>query len=96
MARAVERSGARRRADRGADGWLPALAADLHTSTRVATRLRPDGLVEVTAGGVVLGFVDHVAPVFVALAGERPCIAVEVAQRHSLAAAVDALRAAVD
>jgi hypothetical protein len=75
------------------DGLLPALAADLDAATRVTARLRPDGLVEVAHAGVVIGYVDHVAPVFVALAGIRPAIAVEVAQVRTLAAAVDALRA---
>lgn len=76
--------------------WLADLASDLDLATRVAMRLRPDGLVEVTVSGELVGFVDHVAPVFVALAGERPAAAVEVAQRHTLAAAVDVLRQAAD
>lgn len=76
--------------------WLADLASDLDLATRVAMRLRPDGLVEVTVSGELVGFVDHVAPVFVALAGERPTAAVEVAQRHTLAAAVDVLRQAAD
>ncbi len=73
--------------------WLADLAADLDLATRVAMRLRPDGLVEVTVSGDLVGFVDHVAPVFVALVGERPMAAVEIAQRHTLAAAVEVLRA---
>jgi len=72
--------------------WLPALAADLDTATRVAMRLRPDGLVEVSVANGVMGFVDHVPPVFVAYAGVRADIAVEVAQCATLARAVDALR----
>ncbi|WP_309712788.1 hypothetical protein [Pseudolysinimonas sp.] len=73
--------------------WLADLAADLDLATRVAMRLRPDGLVEVTVSGEVVGFIEHVAPVFVALAGSRPKAALEVAQRHTLASAVDVLRA---
>lgn len=72
--------------------WLADLAAGLDQATRVTLRARPDGLVEVSVAGSVLGFVDHVAPVFVALEGLRPATAVEVAQRLTLAAAVDALR----
>ena len=73
--------------------WLADLAADLDLATRVALRLRPDGLIEVTAAGTLVGFVEHVAPVFVVLAGVRPASAVEVAQRLTLEAAVDVLRA---
>jgi hypothetical protein len=76
--------------------WLADLAADLDLATRVAMRLRPDGLVEVTVSGDLVGFVDHVSPVFVALAGNRPAAAVEVAQCHTLAAAVETLRQAAD
>jgi hypothetical protein len=76
--------------------WLADLASDLDLATRVAMRLRPDGLVEVMVAGELVGFVDHVAPVFVALAGARPAAAVEVAQRHTLTAAVDVLRHAAD
>jgi hypothetical protein len=76
--------------------WLADLAADLDLATRVAMRLRPDGLIEVTVAGDLVGFVDHVAPVFVALAGTRPAAAVEIAQRHTLSAAVDVLRQAAD
>lgn len=72
--------------------WLADLAADLDLATRVAMRLRPDGLVEVTSGGAIIGFVEHVSPVFVVLAGERPATAVEVAQQMTLASAVDVLR----
>lgn len=72
--------------------WLADLASDLDHATRVAMRLRPDGLVEVAVSGHLVGFVDHVPPVFVALEGDRPSTAVEVAQRHTLSAAVDALR----
>lgn len=73
--------------------WLSDLASDLDLATRVAMRLRPDGLIEVSVAGDLVGFVDHVAPVFVVLAGERPASACEIAQRHTLAAAVDVLRA---
>jgi hypothetical protein len=76
--------------------WLADLAADLDLATRVAMRLRPDGLVEVTVAGDLVGFVEHVAPVFVVLAGDRPSVAVEIAQRHTLSAAVDVLRQAAD
>jgi hypothetical protein len=72
--------------------WLADLASDLDLATRVAMRLRRDGLVEVTVSGELVGFIDHVTPVFVALEGQRPSAAVEVAQRHTLSAAVDALR----
>ena len=71
---------------------LAALAADLDLTTRVAVRLRPDGLFEVVVAGSVVGFIDHVAPVFVVLSGSRPATAVEIAQRRSLPHAVDALR----
>ncbi len=71
---------------------LAALAAGLDVATRVAIRLRPDGLVEVVIAGEIVGFVEHVAPVFVALAGSRPAVAVEVAQRRTLTLAVEALR----
>lgn len=73
--------------------WLADLAADLDSSTRAAMRLRADGLVEITIAGGVVGFVDHVAPVFVVLLGERPAVAVEIAQRMTLVEAVDLLRA---
>lgn len=76
--------------------WIADLAAGLHRATRATVRLRPDGLVEVIVAEVVIGFVDHVAPVFVALAGARPAIAVEVAQCATLAAAVDVVRAEAD
>jgi hypothetical protein len=76
--------------------WLADLAADLAQATRVAMRLRPDGLVEVTLGGSLIGYIEHVAPVFVVLVGPRPALAVEVAQRHTLAAAVEVLRARRD
>jgi hypothetical protein len=76
--------------------WLSDLAADLDLATRVAMRVRPDGLVEVTVAGDLIGFVDHVAPVFVVLAGARPAMAVEVAQCPTLAAAVDVLWARFD
>jgi hypothetical protein len=76
--------------------WLADLAADLDLATRVAMRLRPDGLIEVTSAGSLVGFVEHVAPVFVVLAGERPASAVEVAQCRTLEAAVDVLRTRVE
>jgi hypothetical protein len=76
--------------------WLADLAADLDLATRVAMRLRPDGLIEVAVAGVHVGFVEHVAPVFVALAGDRPASAVEIAQRLTLDAAVDVLRSLRD
>lgn len=76
--------------------WLADLAADLAMATRISLRLRPDGLVEVTLGGSLIGYIEHVAPVFVVLAGPRPAIAVEVAQCHTLGAAVDVLRARRD
>jgi hypothetical protein len=72
--------------------WLADLAADLDLATRVAMRLRPDGLIEICVAGVPVGFVEHVAPVFVALVGDRPAVAVEIAQRLTLDAAVDVLR----
>ncbi|HWH98069.1 MAG TPA: hypothetical protein VNS80_06855 [Pseudolysinimonas sp.] len=76
--------------------WLADLAADLDLATRVAMRVRPDGIVEVTVAGELVGFIEHVAPVFVALLGDRPVGAVEVAQRHTLADAVEVLRARRD
>jgi hypothetical protein len=76
--------------------WLADLAADLDLATRVAMRLRPDGLIEVAVAGVHVGFVEHVAPVFVALAGDRPASALEIAQRLTLDAAVDVLRSLRD
>jgi hypothetical protein len=72
--------------------WLADLAADLDLATRVAMRLRPDGLIEVSAAGTLVGFVEHVSPVFVVLVGQRPSTAVEIAQRLTLASAVDVLR----
>lgn len=71
---------------------LAALAADLDLTTRVTMRLRRDGLVEVVVSGSVVGFIDHVAPVYVVLAGSQPATAVEIAQRRTLPHAVDALR----
>jgi hypothetical protein len=71
---------------------LASLAADLDLATRVAMRLRRDGLVEVVVAGTVVGFIEHVAPVYVVLAGSRPAIAVEIAQHRTLPHAVDALR----
>jgi hypothetical protein len=72
--------------------WLADLAADLDLATRVAMRLRPDGLIEVSSAGTLVGYVEHVSPVFVVLVGERPSTAVEIAQRLTLASAVDVLR----
>jgi hypothetical protein len=71
---------------------LAALAADLDLATRVAMQLRRDGLVEVVVAGNVVGFIEHVAPVYVVLAGSHPAFAVEIAQRRTLPHAVDALR----
>jgi len=71
---------------------LALLAADLDLTTRVAMRLRRDGLVEVVVGGTVVGFIEHVAPVYVVLSGSQPAIAVEIAQCGTLPHAVDALR----
>ncbi len=71
---------------------LASLAADLDLATRVAMRLRRDGLVEVVVAGNVVGFIEHVAPVYVVLSGSHPAIAVEIAQRRTLPHAVDALR----
>lgn len=77
---------------RSTSDGLSGLAADLDLATRVSVRLRPDGLIEVIVGGSVVGFVDHVAPVYVVLSGSRPAMAVEIAQRRTLPRAVDALR----
>lgn len=41
--------------------------------------LRPE-LIEVTVGGVVIGYIERVGEVFVALRGERYDLAIEVAQ----------------
>jgi hypothetical protein len=77
---------------RSAPDGLGGLAADLDLATRVSVRLRPDGLIEVTVGGSVVGFIDHVTPVYVVLSGSRLATAVEIAQRRTLPHAVDALR----
>lgn len=77
--------------DEGID-WLSGLASVLARATRVAVRLRPDGLLELSDRGEVLGYVEHVDPVFVAHVGDCPQFAVEVGQRSSLAAAVDDVR----
>ena len=77
--------------DEGVD-WLSSLATVLARATRVAVRLRPDGLLELSDRGDVLGYVDYVRPIFVALVGDCPQFAVEVGQRASLAAAVDDVR----
>lgn len=73
-------------------GWLAGLALVLARATRVAVRLRPDGLLELSDGGEVLGYVQYVDPVYVAHVGECPQFAVEVSQRSTLAAAVDDVR----
>lgn len=77
--------------DDGVD-WLSSLAAVLARATRVAVRLRPDGLLELSDRGDVLGYVEYVRPIYVALVGDCPQFAVEVGQRASLAAAVDDVR----
>ena len=79
------------RADDGAD-WLANLASVLAKATRVAVRLRPDGLLELSDRGEILGYVEYVKPVYVAHVGNCPQFAVEVAQRATLAAAVDDVR----
>ena len=73
-------------------GWLAELASVLAQATRVAVRLRPDGLLELSDRGDVLGYVEYVNPVYVAHVGECPQFAVEVGQRSTLAAAVDDVR----
>lgn len=73
-------------------GWLSSLATVLAQATRVAVRLRPDGLLELSDRGDVLGYVEYVRPVFVALVGDCPQFAVEVGQRATLSAAVDDVR----
>jgi hypothetical protein len=73
-------------------GWLAELASVLAQATRVAVRLRPDGLLELSDRGEVLGYVEYVKPVYVAHVGDCPQFAVEVSQRMSLAAAVDDVR----
>jgi hypothetical protein len=73
-------------------GWLAGLASVLAQATRVAVRLRPDGLLELSDRGEVLGYVEYVNPVYVAHVGECPQFAVEVGQRATLAAAVDDVR----
>lgn len=77
--------------DEGVD-WLSSLATVLARATRVAVRLRPDGLLELSDRGDVLGYVEYVAPVYVAHVGDCPQFAVEVGQRATLAAAVDDVR----
>ncbi|MEO7720676.1 MAG: hypothetical protein ABIS08_02030 [Pseudolysinimonas sp.] len=73
-------------------GWLSSLASVLAQATRVAVRLRPDGLLELSDRGEVLGYVEFVSPVYVAHVGECPQFAVEVGQRTTLAAAVEDVR----
>ena len=72
--------------------WLAELASVLAQATRVAVRLRPDGLLELSDRGDVLGYVEYVTPVYVAHVGECPQFAVEVAQRMTLAEAVEDVR----
>jgi hypothetical protein len=76
----------------GETDWLSGLASVLAQATRVAVRLRPDGLLELSDRGDVLGYVSYVAPVYVAYVGDCPQFAVEVSQRSSLASAVDDVR----
>ena len=83
--------GAPHEVDDGVD-WLSSLATVLSRATRVAVRLRPDGLLELSDRGDVLGYVEFVRPVYVALVGDCPQFAVEVGQRATLAAAVDDVR----
>ncbi len=75
-----------------ATAWLSELASVLAQATRVAVRLRPDGLLELSDRGDVLGYVEYVKPVYVAHVGDCPQFAVEVGQRATLAAAVDDVR----
>jgi hypothetical protein len=77
--------------DDGTD-WLSSLATVLAQATRVAVRLRPDGLLELSDRGEVLGYVEYVKPVYVAHVGDCPQFAVEVGQRPTLGAAVDDVR----
>ena len=72
--------------------WLSSLASVLAQATRVAVRLRPDGLLELSDRGDVLGYVEYVRPVYVAYVGDCPQFAVEVGQRSSLGSAVDDVR----
>lgn len=72
--------------------WLAGLASVLAQATRVAVRLRPDGLLELSDRGDVLGYVEYVEPVYVAHVGDCPQFAIEVGQRATLAAAVDDVR----
>ena len=72
--------------------WLSSLASVLAQATRVAVRLRPDGLLELSDRGDVLGYVEYVTPVYVAYVGDCPQFAVEVGQRASLGSAVDDVR----
>jgi hypothetical protein len=72
--------------------WLSSLASVLSHATRVAVRLRPDGLLELSDRGDVLGYVEYVTPVYVAHVGNCPQFAVEVGQQATLAAAVEDVR----
>jgi hypothetical protein len=91
MSETATKLSAQHTVDDGVD-WLSSLASVLAHATRVAVRLRPDGLLELSDRGDVLGYVEFVAPVFVALVGDCPQFAVEVGQRATLAAAVDDVR----
>ncbi|HEY4225081.1 MAG TPA: hypothetical protein VGM70_04660 [Pseudolysinimonas sp.] len=82
----------RGRSTHGETAWLSKLASVLAQATRVAVRLRPDGLLELSDRGEVLGYIEYVKPVYVAHVGECPQFAVEVGQRATLAAAVDDVR----
>lgn len=50
-----------------------------------------NGVYRVSLGASFLGFVERAGGIYVALAGERYDIAVEVGQAHSLASAASAL-----
>lgn len=91
MSETATKLGAVHAVEGGVD-WLSSLATVLARGTRVAVRLRPDGLLELSDRGDVLGYVEFVRPVYVALVGDCPQFAVEVGQRASLAAAVDDVR----
>jgi hypothetical protein len=52
-----------------------------------------NGVYRVSLGSAFLGFVERAGGIYVALAGDRYDIAVEVGQAHSLASAASALYA---
>ncbi|WP_378144989.1 hypothetical protein ACFJGV_16055 [Cnuibacter sp. UC19_7] len=52
-----------------------------------------NGIYRVSLGASFLGFVERAGGIYVALAGERYDVAVEVGQAHSLASAASALYA---